>query len=273
MLALGITTLVWNAAGATSAAPEKPFHCGARFQRPAFADLDDFVQAVQAQEEPWDVLMQPNKNPYSENEAGPEVEAPGAWTKEIVHDSRRQAIVFIQHKENRYAPFSALVFLLSRKGGRWHVTDFVRRSNDGRDSGVRTPKMLKLCPAGLLHFYFTEDVGGRKWGIASDEFYTVDGTHLRRTLLLKTDGAYMSPADPWREFDQRATVEVVAGRLRVSVQRTWGLESGEDRKQSFAVTFHWDSRRKKFASHRANTLSLNEPIAWTAQGLPSPPAE
>lgn len=272
MLVLGTSAWISRAADTETPAPAKVLVRGPRFQRPGFPDLDDFVQTVQAREHPWRELLEPDKNSdYNEPE---EVVAPGAWEIKTIHSSRRQAIVFVRYKANRRAPFSAVVFLLSKTGHRWHVNDFIRRSvSFGSYSDVRVPKLLRFHPSGHLHFYFTEHLGGRKLGTDADEFYMVDANRLHRTLFLRNDGAYIGPADPWLEFGQDATVSVVNGRLQVRVQRTWRLQSEEERKQTFVVTFRWDSRRKKFASRQANTLSLPEPSAWTAEGLPSPPAE
>jgi hypothetical protein len=269
-LALGISALA--ADPAADGLPKAP-RFGPRFQHPGFASIDDFAHAVQAREVPWDALMEPDQSADPDYDFSREIVAPGAWEVQVVHHSTRSAVVFIRYKPNRTAPFSAVVFVLSRSGKRWHVTDFVRRSVSYMSySDVVSPKLLKLRSGGPLHFYFRNYMGGRKLGVETDEFYMVDGARLRRTLLLQNDDAYISPADPWREFDQNSEVSAVYGHLRVHVQRIWGLENGEDRKQSFTVTFRWDPRRKKFDGADVNRLFVNEPSAWTSKGLPAPPA-
>jgi len=252
-------------------APAKSFQCGLRFRRPGFASVDDFVQVVTAREAPWSELLQPDKIP--EYDTSNEIVAPGAMEVDVIHRTRRQAIVFAQWKANRTAPFSAVTFLLTKQGSRWHVSDFIRRSTSYESySELRPPTMLKLRPEEHLHFYFRNYMGGRRLGVDTDEFYMVEGSRFRRTLLLKNDGAYISPADPWREFVQDAQVSAVSGRLRIRVQRTWGLENGEERKQAFTVTFRWDPKRHKFVSPSEGRIFVNEPSAWSSKGLPAPPA-
>lgn len=269
-LVFGISAL---AADQTADGSPNALRFGPRFRNPGFASIDDFAHAVQAREVPWDALLEPDKSADPDYDFSKEIVAPGAWQVDVIHHSARSAVVFIRYKPNRTAPFTAVVFLLSRVGKRWHVSDFVRRSASYMSySDVVTPKLLKLHSGGRLHFYFRNYMGGRKLGVETDEFYMVGGNRLRRTLLLQNDGAYISPADPWREFDQSSEVSAVAGRLRVHAQRTWGLESGEERKQSFTVIFRWDPRRKKFVSTNASRLYVNEPSAWTSKGLPAPPA-
>lgn len=245
--------------------------CIPRFHNPSFPTVDRFTEVLQAQERPWSELLEPDKIP--EYDASDEIVASWALQVQAVHHSARQAIVFAQYKANRTAPFSALIFLLTKEGRRWHVSDFIRRSvGYGSYSVVKPPTILKLRPSRHLHFYFQNELGGRKLAVETDEFYMVEGSHLRRTLLVKNVGAFISPAEPWREFTQSAEVSAVSGRPRIGIQRTWGLENGEERKQSFAVTFRWDLRGRKFVSPNAGKLSVNEPIAWTSKGLPAPPS-
>ena len=271
VLILGTSALAADAKAAGPAAQADAFRNDPRFRNPSFASVDEFVHLVEAREVPWDTLLQPDKSP--EYDASAEIVAPGALEVDVVRHSPKQAIVFAQYKANRTAPFSAVIFLLSEKGGRWQVSDFIRRSvGYGSYSEVSLPKTLKLRPTEHLHFYFTDFMGGRKCGVDTDEFYMVDGNRLRRTLLLKNDGAFISPADPWREFSQSAQVSVASGRLHVRVLRIWGLEDGEEKKQGLAVTFRWDPRRKKFTSPSVGRLFVNDPKPWTSKGLPPPPA-
>ncbi|HSI14640.1 MAG TPA: hypothetical protein VK961_21490 [Chthoniobacter sp.] len=270
-LILGASAFAADTKAARPDAQADSFRYDPRFRTPRFASVDEFVHVVESREAPWDILLQPEKSP--DYDASAEVVAPGALEVDVIRHSPAQAIVFAQYKANRTAPFSAVIFLLSQKGDRWHVSDFIRRSvGYGSYSEISRPQMLKLRPTEHLHFYFTDFMGGRKWGVDTDEFYMVEGNRLRRTLLLKNDGAFISPADPWREFSQSAQVSVASGRLHVRVLRTWGLADGEEKKQGLAVTFRWDQRRKKFTSPSVGRLFVNDPKDWTSEGLPPPPA-
>ncbi len=133
-----------------------------------------------------------------------------AWSDGVVvvHQTRISAVVFADNKVNRTAPFCAVVFLLAKEGRRFHVVDFIRRATGYESySALAKPKVLNLHSGGFLHFYFTEFLGGRKWDFDTDEFYIVRHNKLRRTLLLKNVSAFLSPADPYREFTQDADVQ------------------------------------------------------------------
>jgi len=249
----------------------RKFRRGPVFQRPAFKTIEDFVEAVRMRRYPWMELLTPDDIPSFDNPA--DFSRPLADGVRVIHQTERMAIVYADNKPSRTAPFSSVIFLLEKKRNRFHVADFIRRAT-GYDSysGTGEPKVLKLRPFGFVHFYFSEFRGGRRWGFDSDEFYIVRNRRFYHTLVLKNDGAYLSPAAPYREFFQSAEVGVSEGRLEMAVHRIWGMEDGGDLDQKFSVAFHWNSRTQRFASADAGRLQLKKPgQTWTADGLPKPP--
>ena len=109
-------------------------------------------------------------------------------------------------------------------------------------------------------------------GFDSDGFYIVRKQRLHPTLLLQNDGAYLSPAAPYREFTQTAEIHISQGRPRIDIHRWWGQPDGSDTEQKLSVIFRWNPRTEKFTSPHAGRLSLKEPSSWTADELPRPPA-
>jgi hypothetical protein len=244
------------------------------FSQPGFATVEGFTDHLQSGAEPWRDLLIPDPAPpgAAAKNGAKEMQVEDAV---IVHRSKDAAIVFARNKTNRTAPFCAVVFLLTRTGDRFHVTDFVRRSeNSGSYSDVVAPRLLKLDPSFGVHFYFMDLLGGRRWGFDTLEFFAVKGGKLHPTLLLKNVGAYLSPARPYREFFQSAEVAVFRGQPRLMIERIWAMEGEEgddERRQEFAVDFRWDRRAEKFVGPRTEVVSLKEPETWTGEGLPAPP--
>ena len=246
--------------------------CGPLFRKPGFASIANFAEAVQAGKAPWGKLLTPDPSPESGSTEAVGAIMPDSVT--IMHATEDSAIVFARQKQGRTAPFCVVIFLLEKKGTRFHVTDFIRRS-EGYESyaDVSQPQILHLQPKDAVHFHFTVYLGGRKWGFDTDEFYMVRSGRFRSTLTLKNVGAYLSPADPYREFSQSADVGVSDGNPRVVIHRSWGIEGGRDRRQEFTVAFQWDAQAERFVSENADRISLREPKLWTGAGLPKPPGD
>ncbi|MEP6668341.1 MAG: hypothetical protein ABJF10_04265 [Chthoniobacter sp.] len=245
--------------------------CDLAFRRPGFSTVEDFVDAVQSRGAPWDNLLTPKVDPQFDNPD--DFHAALTDHVKVIHRARNFAIVFADNKPGRVSPFCAVVFLLERKERRFHVADFIRRSARYQSySYIGDPQPVKLRPSGLYHFYFTEYLGGRKWGFDSEEFYVVSGGRFHRTLVLKNVGAYLSPADPYREFTQDVQVSVRQGRPRIAIHRIWTEEGKEDREQSIATVCTWNSQSLRFIGPKVRGFSLKEPEVWSGKGLPKPPA-
>jgi hypothetical protein len=271
---LALSTIVPNMkAWADDETPKvKTFRCGPVFRKPGFRTIDEFVEDVRARNDPWRELLMPDTIPeYFDRE---KFLAPLSDGMEVIHRSKETALVYAHNRPYGRSPFCSVIFLVEKKGHRFHVTDFIRRSVGYESySDTEVPKVLKLEPRRFVHFYFAEDLGGRKWGFGTDEFFAVRNHRFQQTLLLKDDDAYLSPVDPYREFSQTAEVSVTRGRPCIRVQRSWTTADGEEPKENFSVLFHWNSHTQKFTSARAGKLQLAKGKLWSAESLPKPPPQ
>ena len=247
----------------------KSFTCGPAFRRPAYSSVDDFVEHLASRDRPWRELLKPDDTPEFDNADDFGKSLSGKVT--VLHRAKDSAIVFVDNKPFRRSPFCAVILLLERKKGRFHVTDFVRRASGyGGYSDVSEPKILNLRPHQFVHFYFTEFLGGRKWDFDTDEFYLVRNGRFQRTLILRNVSAFCSPAAPYREFEQNAEVTEFNGRPRFTIERNWSTDGRDDQKQEFTVTFRWNPHTQKFTSSQAGTITLKQPPSWSSEGLPHP---
>jgi len=269
--ALFTILLTANAVASEDAPRIRLIKWGPVFQRPGFASVNDFVEKLRSPKDPWRRLLTPDHvSEYRDDNAAPHPFSKGT---EIIYQSGRAAIVFADHKPFRDSPFCSVIFLLAKKRGQFHVADFIRRSaGEESSSTVGEPKILKLKPHGYLHLYFTDSIGGRRWEFDTDEFYIVRDNRFHQTLTLHNDGAYLSPADPYRSFAQAAEVGVSRGRPHIVISRSWVTKDDSEPEQKFSVLFRWNSRSGKFTSPKVTNITLKEPTLWTAEGLPKPPA-
>ncbi len=272
LLALALwTTAPSGAVLASERVPKvKTFKCDAVFQRPGFATVEDFMEKVRAREDPWRDLLAPDASAEYDDPAA--LAGPLSKGLTVVHRSKEFAIVFAENTRFRRSPYADVVFLLWKTGRRFHVVDFIRRSIGYESySVVAVPKVLKLEPRRFVHFYFVEYFGGRKCGFDTAELWLVGNHKFQRTLLLEDDGAFLSPAHPYREFDQTTEVSVSRGRPLMTVQRTWRMDEQDVQRQNFTVLFRWNARLEKFTSPHAGKIPLKEPDSWSGEGLPTPP--
>ncbi len=241
----------------------------AAYARPGYASIEAFAESVNSRQQPWGELLMPDAVAEFERPAIaglPLSETFSSGGVFVVRRNQTSAIVFADNKHFRSSPFCAVVFLLSRTGGQFHVTDFIRRSEGYESySDVAKPTMLKLQPDIFPHLRFTQFLGGRKCEFDTDEFYVVRHNKFQRTLLLKNGGAYFSPADPYREFGQDADIRVKRGKLCVAVRRFWTTDDERKQEQTFTAGFRWNGRLFRFIGPKAGMITCNAP-----ESLPRP---
>lgn len=264
--------LLSGTAAAQDPSKVKNFPWRSVYQKPGFANVDTFVEKLRHREKPWGELLMPDDLP--DYEMPEDFTDPDRTEVTVIYRTKGSAIVFAKNKPHRQAPFSALIFLLTKTGRHFHVTDFIRSATGYESySDVNVPEMLKLQPREYPHFYFVNYFGGRKWDFGTAEFYLVKDRRFRRTLTLKNVDAYLSPAAPYRDFSQTAKVSVRDGRPLVQIGRQWSFDSGENASEDFSIVFHWNPHSQSFTSTNPRRITLLEPPSWSGEGLPKPPAK
>jgi hypothetical protein len=238
----------------------------ATFANNAYRDAEAFKKDLLALKSPWRELFDGPQESSGEYTIAPYDKLE---TVEILHSSKDVAVVKAVAERYRTS-FCAVVFLLAKNGDGFRVADIIRRTDLGY-SYIGKVEVLPLKPEKYLHLHLSIYRGGRRLGWTSDELFIVKDELFQPTLALR-DGFSMTPANPYRSFDQNAELRSKEGAPSFRVTRRWTLEKVE-KDQNFDVDFHWDAKMEKWISPDAGKIQMDEPEIWDGKKLPKPPED